>query len=401
MYKKIGELLLERGLVTPLELDKALKTQLILGGHLGTCLIELGFVEEGAFGRTLAELHGLRYATPEMLRNVPPRIIRIFSWKMAEKYQAIPIKLEDKTLHLAVIDPKNLGRLSTLTGYKIVPWIAPEFRVYEAMEIYYDVEPRSRYVKLCNAIAKRERTVVRPAETPPPDESDAEEVRFDNGDETSHRHTLTAADMGEQYGYGRSWREVADELFEGDREGSADRDDEPQRPSAPAQASDAPADLDVFQRMSRAESSKELARIVLDHYADHAATCILFTVKSETATIWDWRGFELNPARVPSLMFPVTSGSIFSMMLGDGQYCGPVPDKPEYEWFYSALGLAIPRQVLLAPVYLDDRLVTILYADGGERGKVGGREDDHRMLAARLGLAMKMLILKMKIVAAS
>jgi hypothetical protein len=403
MPKKIGEVLLERGLLTPLQLDKALKTQLILGGHLGTCLIELGYVDEKEFGRTLAEIHGMRYAEPEALRNVAPQIIRIFTWKMAEKYQAIPIMLEEKTLHLAVIDPRNLGRLSTLTGYKVVPWIAPEFRVYEAMETYYDVQRRPRYIKLCNDLANPNWPAVTDEVTPTPDEVVSPEDHSAAMTSRPRRRTLTAADMGEQYGYGRSWRDVADELFEGDREEDRTRSDEtsPRPRSHAVESEQEPQGTngDVYRRLSRAESSKDLSRIVLDHFSERAATCIMFTVKSETASIWDWHGFELNPARVPSLMFPVTSGSIFAMMLGDGQYRGPVTDKPEHKWFYDALRLELPEQILLIPVYLDDRLVSIVYADGGPTGKIRGTTESYLKLAQRLGLALKMLVLKMKIVA--
>jgi hypothetical protein len=396
MSKRIGELLLEKGLISPHQLDKALKTQLILGGHLGTCLIELGYVNETDFGRTLAELHGLRYAPPHRLRQIAPQIIRIFSWKMAEKYQAIPIRLEENSLHLAVIDPKNLGRLSTLTGYKIVPWIAPEFRVYEAMEAYYDVQRRPRYIKLCNHLAHPDR--------PRPDVDGSREAVDDPGSADRPRGTsptppaTTAEDLGEAYGYGRSWREVADELFDG--EGDRPELGDPRGTAVPPADAEPGSDTDVFyRRMSRAESAHELAGIVLDHLSKRAERCILFTVKGETASVWDWHGFDLSPERLPSLRFPVTSGSIFTLMAGEGVYGGPVPDKRECRWFYSALHLEVPAHILLLPIYLDDRLVATGYADGGVSETVRGTTEQFIEMAQRIGLALKMLVLKTKIAA--
>ena len=50
MRRKVGEALIEKGLITPAQLEIALRNQLILGGHLGTCLLELGFVEEERLG---------------------------------------------------------------------------------------------------------------------------------------------------------------------------------------------------------------------------------------------------------------------------------------------------------------------------------------------------------------
>ena len=38
--KKLGEILLERGLITRAQLDQALRAHLFFGGHLGTSLIE-------------------------------------------------------------------------------------------------------------------------------------------------------------------------------------------------------------------------------------------------------------------------------------------------------------------------------------------------------------------------
>jgi hypothetical protein len=269
------------------------------------------------------------------------------------------------------------------------------------MEIYYDVQSRPRYIKLCNDLENPDRTSTTDGEPSAPEEEspldDASRRRADR----SHRPTVTAADMGEQYGYGRSWREVADEVFDGPRDEEQREEHEPSEPTRlHAVGSPAIGKRDVYHRLSRAENSDELSRIVLDYVSNRAATCILFTVKSETASIWDWEGFELSRARIPSLRFPVTSGSIFTLMLGDGQYRGPVPAKPDCKWFYSALRLDVPEQILLFPVYLDDRLVAVLYADGGASGTIRGTTDSYLKLAQRLGLALKMLVLKMKIVAA-
>lgn len=43
---KVGRSLVQRGLITEKQLEEALKAQLIVGGHLGTCLIELDLIDE-------------------------------------------------------------------------------------------------------------------------------------------------------------------------------------------------------------------------------------------------------------------------------------------------------------------------------------------------------------------
>jgi hypothetical protein len=42
---KLGEILIRDGVLTKRQLDIALKAQLLVGGHLGTNLIELGYVD--------------------------------------------------------------------------------------------------------------------------------------------------------------------------------------------------------------------------------------------------------------------------------------------------------------------------------------------------------------------
>jgi hypothetical protein len=59
--KRLGERLTDHGEITRAQLDKALKAQLICGGHLGTNLIELGFVDERTLVRTLAEIYRVRW----------------------------------------------------------------------------------------------------------------------------------------------------------------------------------------------------------------------------------------------------------------------------------------------------------------------------------------------------
>src|SRR6185436_16473348 len=58
-------------------------------------------------------------------------------------------------LDVAMIDPKipkALEELREASGFAIRSWIAPEVRIFEAMERYYDVPRRVRYVTLCRTL---------------------------------------------------------------------------------------------------------------------------------------------------------------------------------------------------------------------------------------------------------
>jgi hypothetical protein len=149
---KLGEYFVKKGLINPKQLEEALRGQLIFGGHLGTCLIEMGFIDEHTLGRTLAEMFGVDYAPPHFLNDIPKSVIDLLPRRLAEKLHAVPFEKKDKSLHVAMIDPKNLPALDELafaTGHRINPWVSPEARIFQVLERYYEVPRRQRYISVC------------------------------------------------------------------------------------------------------------------------------------------------------------------------------------------------------------------------------------------------------------
>ena len=369
MARRIGEELVERGLIDARQLKRALDAQLIFGGHLGTNLIELGFVDEMALVETLGNLLNLNHATLDMLTDIPPSVIHTISRELAEKHQIVPIKLEGSTLHVAVINPRNLGSLSRRTGCKIVPRVAPEIRVFEALEKYYGVPRRARYITICNEL-DRQIERVRGNERAAAGEPAAVEESPIIGSEDD------PIDWEAQYG--RSWRDVVDEPEIDPHDGSGELDG-------------------VVDRLCRADNAAEVSAAVLDYAAQHMAGTILFTVKASAASIWDARGLDLDPGRAAKLRFPLLSGSIFSVLRGNEFYRGKVPDSPGCRCFYASLGIEPPAELFLAPIHLNDRLVSVFYGDSGKDGSLDGATDVYIDLVEKLALALNMLILKMKI----
>src|SRR6185503_16860953 len=70
MATRLGDRLIAKGAITQKQLDQALNAQLIVGGHLGTCLIELGMIDESALGVALSEAFGVPHAPAEALQDI-------------------------------------------------------------------------------------------------------------------------------------------------------------------------------------------------------------------------------------------------------------------------------------------------------------------------------------------
>jgi len=152
---KLGERFIQQGLLTQAQLEAALKAQLIFGGHLGTVLLEFGHVDEHTLGKTLAKIFNVDYAPPNLFTDIPKTIIDLVPKRLVEKHHAVPFDKRDRHLAVAMIDPKDLqaiDEISFATGHTIHPWVAPEARIFQVMERYYDLPRRHRYISVCQTL---------------------------------------------------------------------------------------------------------------------------------------------------------------------------------------------------------------------------------------------------------
>ena len=151
---RLGEVLVQKGLLDEARLKRALDAQLIYGGHLGTCLVELGLIDVDVLSQVLAETFHVGGADRENILRIAPEAVAALPRKLVEKHVAIPFKLKDNVLHVALLDPRNLKALDELSfasGRNVEAWIAPEILIRRAMEHYYQVPRKLRHIVLSPA----------------------------------------------------------------------------------------------------------------------------------------------------------------------------------------------------------------------------------------------------------
>ena len=139
MSAKLGELLVNKKLITDDQLNKGIAEQKKNGGKIGTILIKMGFVNENNLLHFLSEQYGAPAIklsefeiNPEVLKIIPPEI--------ASKYQIMPLSVKNSSLTVAMVDPSNIFALDDirfLTGYRVEPLIASEEAVLNAVDTYY------------------------------------------------------------------------------------------------------------------------------------------------------------------------------------------------------------------------------------------------------------------------
>ena len=143
--KRLGELLLDRRLITQNQLEQALTFQRRTGHRLGAALVSLGFLSESKLCEALAQALGLRnVAMPPDPENIDREALGALKSRFCEANDLFPLSLTAgpgrKTLILAMADPLNVAALDEaefITGLKIVPVIAPLSGVRAAIRLYY------------------------------------------------------------------------------------------------------------------------------------------------------------------------------------------------------------------------------------------------------------------------
>ena len=429
MSRKLGEILVESGRLTEAQLHRALTAQLVFGGHLGTTLLELDYIDEATLAQTLSVIYQVPCVDFEALSKVPYAVIRSLPAKLVEKHKVVPLGLTGKRLQLAMINPKDLPALdeiSFVTGYHIEPMVSPEVHVLQALDFYYNIRRSQRFITLAGELgrSRASRTTARSHDgtTTQPNvlagpASHGRQLAAVAAVGGSATHvtppmpgsTTDASDHWEKYGYGRSWRELADELDPepaNDSSRSEEVDTRPQlraRLAGPVAAPQAalvtpPTLLEAARRMAGAASVDEVISAVLAYSAGRLPRAIFFVMRGGKAQGLAGQGDGVVQERVKALSLAAGPASVLSLVpRGASHYLGPAPAGAAASELYRPLGLMTPRSVMLVPVIVKDRVTGYLYGDSGERGGLAVDVPSLLSVCGRAGMALQIIILRNKI----
>lgn len=138
--RPMGLILLKAGLISTEQLEMALSHQRSAWNrHLGSILVELGFVEEEAVARAIAAQTRVEFV---QLRETPPLVdaVRLVARKLAEHHTVIPLRTHLNELQVAMANPLDLVALEDLklaTGRPIQPLVATAHDIELAIKRYY------------------------------------------------------------------------------------------------------------------------------------------------------------------------------------------------------------------------------------------------------------------------
>jgi hypothetical protein len=137
--KQLGELLIERGIISRQQLDKALTVQKEKGGLIGEVLVELGFAKEEDITQALTAQYGFPYL-PLANYEINSEIIDIIPSRVARQYLLIPVDKVGNSLTLSMSNPLNVHAIEDvelLSGCSVQIFVSTLSDVKGAIEKYY------------------------------------------------------------------------------------------------------------------------------------------------------------------------------------------------------------------------------------------------------------------------
>jgi len=126
--RKIGEILISEGKITEKQLEEALEIQKTDGRHVGKILISLGYLSHEDLARALGLRLNVEYVALFEVK-VDPDVLGIINEDVLLQHKAVPVRIENGRLMVAMSEPNDIYARSDLTisaGYPVTPVIASE-----------------------------------------------------------------------------------------------------------------------------------------------------------------------------------------------------------------------------------------------------------------------------------
>lgn len=113
---RMGDQLVEQGLITIDQLNVALQEQKISGKMLGEALVSLGFIDATLLTKFLAESSGFEVFDPKNT-IIDSEALAYIDKKVAQKHNILPVSIDGQVAHVAMADPYDVVAMDTVRSY--------------------------------------------------------------------------------------------------------------------------------------------------------------------------------------------------------------------------------------------------------------------------------------------
>lgn len=378
-----GKFLMRQRALTRAQLDEATQSQVVFGGRLGTNLVELGYLRLDELEQHLSEHLGVPLPPAEWLERPCDEALSVVPKALVERYGLLPLALEERTLHLAMSDPRDpvqVDEVAFATGLRVQPYVLAEVRISALREHYYGIARDTRYINLGPAAARGRHAPEPPGRAAEPAErapAPAEEVALGMtplGDDQELIDEETFSSLHER------WQGVsadphdeppANVRMPEPRPAEPDREEASQAPGVSADDGETPP-VEGALHAAALEAELEAAgdRDSVGHLALriarlHASAAALFVVRGGMVSGFRGDGEGMNES-LDGILLPTEVDTIFSRpATARTPFRGRPPEGGIDARVLGALSRKGVREALVHPIVIRDRVINLLYADNG------------------------------------
>ena len=144
--KRLGDILISAKKITPHQLNEALAKQKILGKKIGEVLVDIGMVTEVDIIEAIVTQTGIQYV--DLTETTPNKAaLQLISQNLCEKHTLVPIDVTTTSVKVVMADPLNIFAIDDVaiaTGLQVETFIATKKEITKFIKVVYTREEVSK-----------------------------------------------------------------------------------------------------------------------------------------------------------------------------------------------------------------------------------------------------------------
>ncbi len=328
---KLGEILIQLGMLTPDQVKAILNDRSLLGGRLGTQLVERGLLDTDQVSEALGRQMRMPAALQRHFDKANPAIVGLLKPNLAARYMAIPLvaaKSGAKRIVVAMTTPQDvlvIDDVSFALGARVEPMIASELAIARNLKRFYNVE-----IKLTRP--------ARPAGV--------------SAGSSLSREIPALAGLAPLAAHEEAPRALSD--------GGAQGTHALAPPPGAAVALE-----DAVHHLSVAEHREQIADIVIDFMLPRFACGLIFILRGTNAHVWRGYAPGVDGRAIETIAFPLSMPSMFRNAKERAvtfRGSPPAEGASLHAQIWKYLRCEAPAAVLVIPIAIGERIINLVYA---------------------------------------
>jgi hypothetical protein len=424
MKVRMGEYLIEKGIITGAELELALHRQIIYGGRIGTNLVKLGLISEDVLISLLQAIKNAKGINLRKVGEIARSVITSINRETAVKYKCIPFEITGSRMKIAGIDilkPEEIRDIEHITGKTISQYIFPEIQWVDTMKSYYDFDPSAEENILKGKGIQKPASPtgegVLPLLKEDTRDNDLQKILEEFGNDLTPKSGPAFSDLKEMENYlekdssllapndnGNIFPEKSQSLDEllSEEDFFTDYRERTgwKRPKVVDRSTSVvePISLgEATMMLARATNREQVAITMLTLACNFVDDAVLFFISPEEITGWMGMGRTVDKNKIQEFTFSLLADSFFLDIVKAGSiYCGPAAISNNNRAIFKLLNTPWPEEICLLPIIVQNRIVALLYMANYQSEISKQAVINMQLFAKKAAISFEILIFRMK-----